>query len=173
MSAARPLASKRAPADQKLAIELVNDFYMPNLLPLAWAAGLYQVLIWPLFCDSVPIILPAFMPQPMTSAYAHEVAKLVPKGKKNGIMFVPDVLREMVKSGTNIDILIKYDWIGYAGAPLDSSTGDLISKYTRVQAFMGATDTGGLYPFLLNEPSDWKIHRFHPDMSGYHSGTLP
>ena len=51
---------------------------------------------------------------------------------------------------------------------LDLHTGDMIVKQLgiRVQSSIGASDTG-LYPILLDDPMDWNIHRFHPDLSGF------
>ena len=101
----------------------------------------------------------------MIPEYVSEVAKYVPRGKKNGIVFVPDVLRETANRFP--DSLKHYDWVGYAGAPLDHTTGDKVSQWARVQSLMGATETG-IYPFLLNDPADWKIHRFHPTLHSFY-----
>lgn len=161
------LASKHAPPGQRLAIhELYEDCYAPNLLPMSWGAGLFLTAIRPLYVEGmVPIMVPAA--RTLTAAYVDEMNRLVPRGKKNGIVLVPDLLRQLVRNAEYQEGLKRYDWIAYAGAPLDHPTGDLLAALVpRLQSFIGSTDTG-IYPLLLNHPADWKIHRLHPDLDGY------
>lgn len=169
-SIADALVNRQSSTQQKLALpELNRGTHVPILLPLSWLAGLSATVSIPLYYDSIPILLPASMPQPVTASYVSEVMKLTPKGERNGINFVPNVLRSVVSDPVALERLKQYDWIMYAGAPLDHPTGDLIFEQTgvRVQAWVGSTETG-TYPLLLNEPADWKLHRFHPDLHGFY-----
>lgn len=143
---------------------------MPNFLPLSWAAGMAQALIWPLFCNTVVIMLPQDMPTPVTPEYVHRISNFLLQeldGKKKGIVLTPNTIRDLSRSPSLLQALSTYSWLGYAGAPLDQPTGDLISKYTRVQSLNGSTDIG-VYPLLLNDPADWNVHRLHPNMHGFY-----
>ncbi|KAK5119540.1 hypothetical protein LTR85_007368 [Meristemomyces frigidus] len=163
--------SDHAPSDQKLAVYgTLHGSYYPNILPMSWIAGLVSVAMLPLYLgDATPIVLPAAtIPTPMTATYIDEMNRLVPKGSRNGLVMTPDVLRETVGHAKYRQGMKRYDWIGYAGAPLDHVTGDLVASLVpRLQSFNGSTDTG-VYPLLLNDPVDWKIHRFPRDHEGYH-----
>ncbi|KXT14573.1 hypothetical protein AC579_9117 [Pseudocercospora musae] len=160
--------SAESPADRKLGMmECMRDSYQPVLFPLSWGAGTVSVTIWPVAAGTTPIFLPANAPQPMTPEYLKKVMKLSPRGKKNSIILTPATIRELAREPSSLESFRAHDSVGYAGAPLDQATGDLISQYTRVQSFIGSTDSG-VYPLLLNEPKDWNIHRFFPDLDGFH-----
>lgn len=165
------LASKYGSSDQKIAlVELFIDCTFPNVLPMSWGAGLYLVATFPLCVNGMlPVMLPpATFPHPMTPQYFDQVNRLAPRGKKNGTVITPDILRQVVHIPEFLERLKRYDFVAYAGAPLDFHTGDIIAKVVpRVQSLIGSTDTG-LYPLLLNDPKDWKIHRFHPNFDGFH-----
>lgn len=160
-------ATHAGPPDQHEAITaMVKNAYLPNLLPLSWGAGLCQAFTWPLICGSVTIFLPATMPQPVTAEYVYEAITQTPRGPRNCIMLTPNILRELAGDQKRLASLGKYEWVGYAGAPLDRRTGDLISRHARVQSMMGATDVGA-FPVLLNDPKDWEIHRLY-ETWGFH-----
>ncbi|KAF7192191.1 Non-canonical non-ribosomal peptide synthetase FUB8 [Pseudocercospora fuligena] len=160
--------SAESPLDRKLGMmECLRDAYQPILVPLSWGAGTVSVTNWPLAAGTTPIFLPTNAPQPMTSEYLKNVMNSTPKGKKNIIMLTPATIRELARDPSSLEAFRAYDSVGYAGAPLDQATGDLISQYTRVQSYIGSTDSG-VYPLLLDEPKDWNIHRFYPDLDGFH-----
>lgn len=163
------MISLQSPGDQKLALyELVRESYTPIFLPFSWLLGLVSLVAWPLVLDSVPLLAPAWSTQPITATFVGEMSKVVPRGSKNGLILVPDTLRSLAKNPEHLKALSRWEWIAYAGAPLDHVTGDLIAKTgIRVQSLMGSTDSGA-YPLLLNDAGDWKIHRLHPDVGGHH-----
>jgi hypothetical protein len=139
---------------------LLRGTYTPNLFPLAWGAGLVALLNYPIWFESVPIVLPPVALQAMDSAYIREVIRHTPKGEVNALQCTPDMLQRFVRNPEYSQALQEtYTWVGYAGAPLDAPTGDLISQKTRVQSLMGASDVG-IFPLCLNSPDDWKVsHR--------------
>ncbi|KXT01991.1 hypothetical protein AC578_6536 [Pseudocercospora eumusae] len=160
--------SANSPANRKLGMmECMRDAFQPVLFPLSWGAGTVSVTVWPLAAGTTPIFLPTNAPHPMTSEYLQKVMKLTPKGKKNSIILTPATIRQLARSPSSLENLRAYDSVGYAGSPLDQATGDLISQYTRVQSFIGSTDSG-TYPLLLDSPQDWNIHRFYPGLDGFH-----
>lgn len=139
---------------------------MPTLTPLSWGYSTMATAGWPLTNGNVPIMPPSSAPHPMTADYVFKLMEHMPRGKRNAIVFVPSVLQEFVKDEKKLEKLGDYDWIGFVGAPLDTSTGDLVSKYSRVQSILGASESGG-YPLLLNDPKDWNQHRLHPTLNGF------
>lgn len=149
--------------NEKLALPSLyqGDCYVPSVLPLSWAAGLTFIAAAPLGFGNIPIMLPSTAPQPTTAEYVSQVNLLAPRGKKNGLAWIPSGLRQLVELPGGLDGMKHYDWVVYAGAPLDHTTGDKIASVTRVQSNMGDTSLG-VHPLLLNDPSDWKIHRMSP-----------
>lgn len=152
--------NEKADENEKLALPVLygDDCYIPSLMPLSWGAGLLFTAAAPLGFGSIPIMLPSTAPQPITADYVQRVIKLAPKGKKNGLVWIPSGLRQLVNLPGGMEGLAQFDWVVYAGAPLDNVTGDKIASVTRVQSNMGDTNLGA-HPMLLNDPSDWKIHR--------------
>lgn len=140
--------------------------HVPSLLPMSWMAGLWFTACSSLTMGLLPILLPAAAPQPMTPEYVVKVMQLAPKGEKNGLIWIPSGLRQLVKDPTSLEGLKRYDSVGYTGAPLDHDTGDLIAKYTRVQSLVGDTSLG-LCPLILSDPADWKIHRISPHLGHF------
>ncbi|TKA73217.1 hypothetical protein B0A55_07778 [Friedmanniomyces simplex] len=162
--------SRQASPSQKMAVySLVEDTYCPSLLSLSWAAGVAMTAWFPLFTGQVPVMLPVkSMARPLTAEYIKSIGKHGPRGKRNGIILVPDVLRLLARDLEGRQSLELYDWVGYVGAPLDHETGDAITAMgVRVQSFIGSTDTG-LYNILLNDPKDWKMHRFPDSDHGFY-----
>ncbi|KAK0841357.1 hypothetical protein LTS02_016870 [Friedmanniomyces endolithicus] len=161
--------SRNAKPDKKIAVyALLEGTTCPNLLPISWAVGLSMVGSFALFANTVPILLPQeTAPRPPTPDYIIQMTKHAPKGEKNGLLLTPDILRHLVRVPEGRESLRRYSWVAYAGAPLDHETGDAITAMgIRVQSFIGSTDIG-VYNILLNEPQDWKIHRFSKDLHGY------
>ncbi|KAK4893661.1 hypothetical protein LTR49_028473 [Elasticomyces elasticus] len=157
-------ASRHAPQDQQIATyAILENTSLPNFLPLSWVAGIAMTLWCPLYVSTVPIMLPAAsMTMTPTAEHIKAVGKYAPRGQRNGIMLVPDMLRHLVREEEGHQSLKVYEWVGYVGAPLDHETGDAITAMgIRVQSCIGSTDTG-LYNLLLNDRKDWKYHRF-PD----------
>lgn len=116
-----------------------------------------------MYNDLVPIFLPIDAPQPMTAAYIDQAHQAIPSTL---CIAVPDTLRQLVKEPSYLENMKQFKAIAYAGAPLDDPTGDILSKITRVQSSMAATDVG-LYSILLSEPHLWKYPRFHPTLGGF------
>lgn len=140
--------------------------YVPSLLPMSWVAGLMFAASASLKQGNIPILLPSTAPQPMTPEYVLQVMQLAPRGARNCLLWIPSGLKQLVKIPGGLENMKHYDCIGYVGAPLDHTTGDLIAKYTRVQSFMGDTNVGPT-PLVLNDPADWKIHRISPHMGHF------
>ncbi|KAK5689976.1 hypothetical protein LTR17_026076 [Elasticomyces elasticus] len=162
--------SRKSPPTEKMAVyALLDDSYAPNLLPMSWAAALGMTIWLPMYSDKVPIMLPPeSIPKPITADYIKAIGKHGPRGERNGIVLVPDVLRHLVRDPEGRESLKAYEWVAYVGAPLDHETGDAVTAMgVRVQSMIGSTDTG-LYDILLNDPQDWKVHRFKDGLSGFY-----
>ncbi|KAK3072880.1 hypothetical protein LTR53_006020 [Teratosphaeriaceae sp. CCFEE 6253] len=162
--------SRHAPADQKSAVyALCEGTRVPNLLPLSWGAGILLALQVPLFAHTVPVMLPpASIPNPPTADFIKAIGTYAPKGPRNGMILVPDMLRHLVREAAGRESLQQNEWIAYVGAPLDHATGDALTALgIRVQSMIGATDIG-LYNILLNDPQGWKIHRFPAALHNYY-----
>lgn len=150
--------------------ELANS-HQPVCLPLSWAAAFITTSIWPVSTGAVPILLPASWKQPCSPDRIYEALQHIPKGKRNGIFLVPDVLREYVRKPERLESLRHFDAITYGGAGLDRATGNAIWEKTglRIQSAMGSTDSS-IYPLLFEEnpSSRWWMYRFHPDCLGFY-----
>ncbi|KAK0258682.1 hypothetical protein LTR59_008457 [Friedmanniomyces endolithicus] len=158
-----------SPSQRVAAYVLLTDAYCPALLPLSWAAGISMTVWHPLWTNQVPIMLPVkSVPRPLTADYVKAIAKYGPRGQRNGVFLVPDVLRGLARDNEGRECLKLYDWVAFGGSPLDFETGDAITAMgVRVQSFIGSTDTG-LYNILLNDPQDWNMHRFLENDHGFY-----
>ncbi|TKA35556.1 hypothetical protein B0A54_13143 [Friedmanniomyces endolithicus] len=108
------------------------------------------------------------VPRPLTADYVKAIAKYGPRGQRNGLFLVPDILRGLARDNEGRECLKLYDWVAFGGSPLDFETGDAITAMgVRVQSFIGSTDTG-LYNILLNDPQDWNMHRFLENNHGFY-----
>lgn len=90
---------------------LLEEAYIPNLLPLSWGAGLQMTATFPLTYGHTPIMLPSSVPHPVTASFLKDVVTYVPKGEKNGLYTTPDVLRELAKEPESLDMFRTYDWV--------------------------------------------------------------
>lgn len=156
--------SLNEPKDGKLASEAKwRDRTLVQAMPMSWVGGLIPTMCCPLYLDSTSVILPATAPQPMTPAYIDQVYEMT--GITVGT-FVPNLLKQLVKTPSYFDHLKRFEMVGFAGAPLDEAVGDLLSSFTRVQSTIGSTDMG-LYPVLLSNEAGWKYLRFHKTVGSY------
>lgn len=158
--------------DMKIAaFHELSDSHQPMFLPLSWAAAFITTSIWPLHTGTVPILLPASWKQPCSPDRIYEALQHIPKGKRNGVFLVPDVLREYIRKPEHLESLKRFDTITYGGAGLDRDTGDAIWEKTglRIHSAMGSTDSS-VYPLLYEEKpsSRWWMYRFHPNCLGFY-----
>ncbi|KAK4503510.1 hypothetical protein PRZ48_004425 [Zasmidium cellare] len=160
--------SKNRSLDDRLGTEAsMHSAWTPNLLPLSWGMGLFHLIAFPLVFENIVTVLPSSVPHPVPAEFVHKLIQYGPMGPTNGAMFVPDVLKDLVRNPAYLESLKKYDWVGFAGAPLAHSIGDVLTKTRiRVQSIMGQMDSGG-YPTLISSLDDWKYARFE-EIQGFH-----
>ena len=68
-------------------------------------------------------------------------------------LVVPLYLKAWAKMEGGLDVLKRLEFVGYAGAGLEGALGEVVSRYTKVQCFYGATDVGTM-PMLASRVED-------------------
>ncbi|KAK4496868.1 hypothetical protein PRZ48_011317 [Zasmidium cellare] len=165
--------SQNSPLDKKIStFHGLRDSYQPIFLPLSWAAAFVTTAVWPICLGSVPILLPSTWKQPCTPEQVYESLPYLPKGQRNGVFFIPDLLREYIRKPERLESLKRWDVIAFGGAGLDRATGDTVWEKTglRPSSAMGSTDSG-IYPILWEEDSaaaPWWMYRMHTEIQGFH-----
>jgi hypothetical protein len=122
-------------------------------MPPSWTAGLFMYVNTALDSGMVPIIIPADAPLPMTAEYMDQVHTSVPEA--DGGVYVPALLKELVKNPTYIDNIKNMRVISFTGAPLDKETGDILATFAAVLPLMGSTEVGSYGLRINDDPKDW------------------
>jgi hypothetical protein len=122
-------------------------------IPPSWIMGLFMYLNIALDYGMVPIIIPVDAPLPMTTEYMDQVHTSVPEA--DGGVYIPALLKELVKNPTYIDNMKNMRAISFGGAPLDKETGDILATFAAVLPLMGSTEVGSYGMSINDDPRDW------------------
>ncbi|KAF2087957.1 acetyl-CoA synthetase-like protein, partial [Saccharata proteae CBS 121410] len=151
-----------APEGKKLAWTLLAQKKIIVTMPPEWIAGLLLTLHFPVYLDTIPILLPTDAPTPLTAEYMDTVHRMLPDA--DGGVYVPDLLKQLAKHPAYVNNMRHLKMAAYAGAALDKAVGDLLHSFLKVQPLMGTTEVGG-FPLLESDPVHWDHLRFdveHP-----------
>jgi len=148
---------------------LLPSIYHPGAriiaaLDMSWAVALLIGGALPIWYEIIPTLLPPDAPSPMTADYLYRAHKVA---KPSVAMFIPTLLRDIVRDEERRDIFPSLEAIVYAGAPLDTATGDTLETMTKVRSGIGSTEVG-LHPQLCpRDPPHWSYLNFATSYEGF------
>lgn len=131
---------------------------------MSWGVAIFIGGSFPIWYDVVPIFLPPDSPSPMTADYLYRAHKTA---NPSIAMFIPTLLRDIVRDEKRRDIFPPLEALTYAGAPLDTTTGDILETMTKVRSAIGSTELG-IHPHLCpTDPPHWSYLNFAISYEGY------
>ena len=116
------------------------------------------VLQMPVLLDMVAVLGPA--DAPATAKVVDQVLKL---GQVTGVILPPSLLEDLCRDPTMLEQVRKLKYVHYAGAPLNKSVGDSISRHVKLLSALGSTEAGP-YFVKFHGDSDWDYHSFCPSI---------
>ena len=135
-----------------------KDMRVLSTWPAPWTGGIFFQTIMPLFNEAIVVLPPADAPLPMTADMVDEIHQIV---KLDGGAYVPSVLKSLCQSPATLENLKRLKYIKYAGAPLETWVGDVLSQHLQVSAGYGSTEMAPL-PIYTAKDKDWMYITFHP-----------
>ncbi|KAF2148945.1 acetyl-CoA synthetase-like protein [Myriangium duriaei CBS 260.36] len=138
-----------------------KDRLTMNCMPFTWVLGIVVGLMAPLFCGTVPVAMPGWVPNPPPFEVIKQIRELMPD--ISNTVLIPSVIRDIWNSEGGPEFITSFDIMCYAGAPLDKAVGDAIVKRTRVQSLMGSTDAGAYDYYANPDMADWQWMHFRLD----------
>ncbi|KAF2210351.1 hypothetical protein CERZMDRAFT_99415 [Cercospora zeae-maydis SCOH1-5] len=137
----------------------VNDrIFVP--FPPFHLAGLNYGLPIALWYDATMVLPPAGAP--LSAELCHTVHL---HGRAEHSMLTPSLINEFAKNDTWRAQLGRLKSLTYSGGPLADDVADMLSKYTKLNSSMGATEYGGI-PQLPKEDGDWQYFKFDTESAG-------
>lgn len=97
--------------------------------------------------------------KPFPATYIDEINCIC---RPDGGFYTPYLLKDLWKNPDMLENLMKLQFVGYAGAPLDQWVGDLLtSQGVTVQAGISSVEMGTL-PLIEPGGENWNCYHFHP-----------
>ena len=120
-------------------------------------AGFVALIVIPIFSTTAnPVLGPA--DRPPTGHLANEIMK---RYELKTLFCPPSIFEQLVIEPEGLEQAKRLDFILYAGGPLSTSTGNLLSRVTDVCQFFGSTETGAVTA-LVPLREDWASLEWHP-----------
>ena len=118
-----------------------------------------SMLTIPIFSDAaIPVLGPLLTPP------SGSLASQIMKHQKQRALFLwPAAVEQLVQESEALDRIKQLDFLLYAGGPLSTSTGDLLSKLTNICSSHRSTETGAI-PGLFTSREDWGYLEWHASM---------
>ena len=91
----------------------------------------------------------------------HIVSQIMQRYRLRALFCPPIIFEQLVQEPEALEHAKGLDFLLYAGGPLSSETGDLLSQVTDVCQFYGSTETGAA-PTLIPLREDWASLEWHP-----------
>ena len=111
----------------------------------------------PIFSESAaPVLGPAL--RPATGAMLKEIME---HQKLRGLYLPPTIAEQLLQEPGGVDNFRGLDFLCYAGGPLATTAGDLISSLIDVCTTYGGTETGQIHQFFPSR-QDWGYMEWHP-----------
>ena len=124
----------------------------------------------PIFSTTATVVLGP-VDRPPTGHLASEIMKYY---ELRALFCPPTIFEQLVLEPEGLEQAKRLDFLIYAGGPLSTTTGNLLSQVTDVCQFYGSTETGGAQA-LVPLREDWPSLEWHPvygaDMQPYEDGT--
>lgn len=104
----------------------------------------------------------------------HLLAQIMQHYQLRALFCPPITLEQLVQEPEGLERVKQLDFLMFAGGPLSSTTGNILSKLTDISQFYGSTEMGAP-PTLVPLREDWAYLEFHPswgaDMQPYGDDT--
>ena len=111
----------------------------------------------PIFSTTATVVLgPADRPPT-----GHLVSEIMKHYDLRALFCPPSIFEQLVIEPEGLEQAKRLDFLLYAGGPLSTTTGNLLSQVTDVCQFYGSTETGALSA-LVPLREDWASLEFHP-----------
>ncbi len=111
----------------------------------------------PIFSTTATVVLgPADRPPT-----GHVVCQIMHHYKLRALFCPPTIFEQLVMESEGLEQARQLDFLLYAGGPLSTTTGNLLSQATDVCQFYGSTETGAV-PALVPLREDWASLEWHP-----------
>ncbi|KAE8151841.1 putative AMP-binding enzyme [Aspergillus avenaceus] len=81
-------------------------------------------------------------------------------GRIDGAVLLPALIDQLCLLPEGLQALRELQYVHYAGAPLSSRSGDLLSPYTQVVPCVGSTESGGYFTIIHNRKDAWEYISF-------------
>ena len=124
----------------------------------------------PIFSTTATVVLGP-VDRPPTGHLASEIMKYY---ELRALFCPPTIFEQLVLEPEGLEQAKRLDFLIYAGGPLSTTTGNLLSQVTDVCQFYGSTETGGAQA-LVPLREDWPSLEWHPvygaDMQPCEDGT--
>ena len=91
----------------------------------------------------------------------HLVSDIMQHYKLRALFCPPTIFEQLVMEPEGLEQAKRLDFLLYAGGPLSTTTGNLLSQVTDVCQFYGSTETGAI-PALVPLREDWASLEWHP-----------
>ena len=115
------------------------------------------LVVLPIYSTTATVVLgPA--DRPPTGHLASEIMQYY---ELRALFCPPTIFEQLVIEPAGLEQAKRLDFLLYAGGPLSTNTGNLLSQVTDVCQFYGSTETGAI-PALVPTREDWASLEWHP-----------
>ena len=115
------------------------------------------MIVLPIYSTTATVVIgPADRP-----ATGHLASQIMQQYQLRAIFCPPAIFEQLVQEPKGLEQAKRLDFLSYAGGPLSTITGDLLSQVTDVCQFYGSTETGAI-PTLVPRRDDWASLEWHP-----------
>ena len=115
------------------------------------------LIVLPIFSTTATVVLgPAGRPPT-----GHLASEMMKHYQLRALFCPPTIFEQLVIEPEGLEQAKRLDFLLYAGGPLSTTTGNLLSQVTDVCQFYGSTETGAV-PALVPLREDWASLEWHP-----------
>lgn len=115
------------------------------------------LVVLPIYSTTATVVLgPADKPPT-----GHLASQIMQQYQLRALFCPPTIFEQLVQESEGLEQAKRLDFLLYAGGPLSTNTGNLLSQVTDVCQFYGSTETGAV-PALVPQRTDWASLEWHP-----------
>ncbi len=115
------------------------------------------LVVLPIYSTTATVVL-APADKPPTG---HLACQIMQQYQLRALFCPPTIFEQVVQEPEGLELAKQLNFLLYAGGPLSTNTGDLLSQVTDVCQFYGSTETGAV-PALVPRREDWASLEWHP-----------
>ena len=117
------------------------------------------LVVLPIYSTTATVVLgPADKPPT-----GHLACQIMQRYRLRALFCPPTIFEQLVQEPEGLEQAKRLDFLLYAGGPLSTSTGDLLSQVTDVCQFYGSTETGTIQA-LVPQREHWASLEWHPSV---------